>query len=186
MKSTTGKLITAGEFAQMPAPADGSRQELVRGVIETMPPAQGPHGACCSRLDRRLGRFVEEHRLGEVFANDTGFVTEHDPDSVRGADVAFWSRQRLPQVPKEDYIDLPPDLAVEVVSPNDHYSRVQRKVRHYLDCAVRLIWVIDPIDRSVTVYRSRQQASILTENGTLSGEEVVPGFSCPVAELFPE
>ena len=84
--------------------------------------------------------------------------------------MSFWSRERLPEIP-EGYIEIPPDLAVEVVSPSDHYSRAQKKVRHHLTHGVRLVWVVDPQDRSVTVYRSRQQATILEENDTLSGED---------------
>jgi Uma2 family endonuclease len=184
MKATTGKLITAEEFARMPDPLDGSRQELVRGVIETMPPPGGVHGLTCSRVDRRLGNFVEEHGLGFVFANDTGFVSERGPDTVRGPDVSFWSKERLPVVP-EGYIEVPPDLAVEVVSPSDHFSRTWKKVREYIDKGVRLIWVVDPLDRSVTVYRSLKDVSVLAETQTLDGGDVVPGFSCRVAELFP-
>jgi Uma2 family endonuclease len=184
MKSTTGKLITAEEFARLPNPPDGSRQELVRGVIETMPPPGGLHGLCCSRVDRRLGNFVEERDLGHVFVNDTGFVSERDPDTVRGPDVSFWRKERLQEIP-EGYIEIPPDLAVEVVSPNDRYSRIRRKVREYLAKGVRLIWVVDPLDRSVTVYRALEDEVILTETEMLDGVDVVPGFSCCVADLFP-
>jgi Uma2 family endonuclease len=183
MATVAQKLITAEEFFRMPQPPDGSQQELVRGVIITMPPPAARHGACCSKIDRRLGNFVEANRLGTVFANDTGFISERDPDTVRGPDVSFWSRERLPELP-EGYIPIAPDLIVEVVSPSDHYSRVQRKVREYLQRGVRMIWVVDPEDRSVTVYRSHQQVAILEENATLSGEDVLPGFTCPVAELF--
>jgi Uma2 family endonuclease len=184
MATVTGKLITAEEFARMPDPPDGSRQELVQGEIITMPPPGGLHGACCSKVDRRLGNFVEANKLGTVTSNDTGFISERDPDTVRGPDISFWSRERLPEVP-EGYIEVPPDLAIEVVSPNDHYSRVQQKVRHHLTHGVRLVWVVDPTDRSVTVYRSLQQAIILQEKETITGEDVLPGFSCLVADFFP-
>lgn len=183
--TTTGKLITAEEFSRMPDPPDGSKQELVRGVIVTMPPPKGLHGYTCSRVDRRVGNFVDSHGLGHVFANDTGFVTERDPDTVRGPDVSYWSKTRLPEIPKDEYIDIPPDLAVEVVSPSDHFTRINRKVIEYLDKGVRLIWVVDPEDRTVTMYRSRTNYAILTENETLDGGDVLPGFSCKVAELFP-
>jgi Uma2 family endonuclease len=183
MTTAARKLITAEEFFRMPEPADGSRQELIRGVVVTMPPPGGRHGACCSKINRRLGNFVEDQRSGTVFANDTGFVTERDPDTVRGPDVSYWSRERLPEVP-EGYIEIAPDLAVEVVSPGDHFSRVQKKVRHYLTRGVRMIWVVDPEDRSVTVYRSEEQIRILQETAVLSGEDVLPGFSVPVADLF--
>src|SRR5690242_19169627 len=156
MATVTDKLITAEEFFQMPEPADGSKQELVKGRIETMPPPGGLHGACCSKIDRRLGNFVDSTNGGTVCANDTGFISERDPDTVRGPDISYWSKERLPVVPK-GYIEIPPDLAVEVVSPHDHYSRVQKIVRHHLTHGVRLLWVVDLEDRSVTVYRSLQQ-----------------------------
>src|SRR6185312_6034386 len=140
MTTTTQKLITAEEFARMPNPLDGSQQELVRGVIITMPPPGARHGACCSRINRRLANFVEDNNLGTVFANDTGFVTTRTPDSVRGPDISFWSRTKLPEVP-EGYIEVAPDLVVEVVSPSDRYMRIQQKINEYLEKGVRLIWI---------------------------------------------
>jgi Uma2 family endonuclease len=178
------KLMTAEEFARLPDPPDGSHQELVQGVVLTLPPPGAPHGLCCSKIDRRLGAFVEAHQLGLVFSNDTGFVIEHDPDTVRGADVAFWSRERLPELPK-GYIGVPPDLAVEVISPEDHFSRFNRKVAQYLAHGVRELWVVDPEDRSVTVYRPDKLLRIFGNSDTLSCEDILPGFSCRVADLFP-
>jgi Uma2 family endonuclease len=168
----------------MPDPPDASRQELVCGIIITIPPPGGLHGAVCSRISRRLGNFVEANKLGTVTCNGTGFISARDPDTVRGPDISFWSRERLPEVP-EGYIEVPPDLAIEVVSPNDHYSRVQQKVRHHLSHGVRLVWVVDPMDRSVTVYRSLQQAIILQEKEIIAGEDELSGFSCLVADFFP-
>jgi Uma2 family endonuclease len=184
MATATQKLLTAEEFRNLPDPPDGSQQELIRGVVVTMPPPGGRHGACCSKIDRRLGLYVETQQLGTVFVNDTGFVTERDPDTVRGPDVSFWSKERLPEVP-EGYITAAPDIAVEVVSPSDHFTRLQNKVRHYLTHGVRLVWVVDPEDRSVTVYRSLTQVAILTENDTLTGGDVLPGFSVAVRDLLP-
>ena len=131
MATVSQRLITAEEFARMPDPPDGSQQELVQGMIVTMPPPGGRHGACCSRIGRRVGNHVDDHGLGTVTSNDTGFITERNPDTVRGPDISFWKKARLPEVP-EGYIEIPPDLAIEVVSPNDHYSRVQKRVRHFL------------------------------------------------------
>jgi Uma2 family endonuclease len=182
--TTTGKLITAEEFFLMPNPPDGSRQELVRGVVITMPPPGGRHGVCCLRVGRRIGNYVDENRLGTTASNDTGFISERGPDSVRGPDVSFWSKERLTEVP-EGYIEISPDLAVEVVSPSDHFSRINRKIREYLDKGVRLIWIVDPEDRTVTVYRTGQESTILTESQTLDGADVLPGFSCKVADLLP-
>jgi Uma2 family endonuclease len=184
MATVSQKLITAEEFAKMPDPPDGSKQELVRGVVETMPPPGGQHGACCSKIDRRLGNFVDDGHRGTLTCNDTGFIIERDPDTVRGADVAFWSFERLPEVP-EGYIEIAPDLAVEVVSPSDHYSRIRKRIQEHLKRGVRLLWIVDPADRSITVYRSFQQETILGDNDTITGEDVLPGFTCKVADLLP-
>jgi Uma2 family endonuclease len=184
MSTATQKLITAEEFFHMPEPPDGSRQELVRGVIETMPPPGGQHGYTCAKISRQIGNYVEDRQLGTVVCNDTGWISERAPDTVRGPDVSFWHRQRLPVIPK-GYIEVTPDLVVEVVSPSDHYARIQKKVKHYLEKGVRLVWVMDPEDRSVTVYRAERMMSILSENETLGGEDVLPDFTCRVAELFP-
>jgi Uma2 family endonuclease len=167
----------------VPEPADGSQQELIRGVIVTMPPPKGRHGVCCSKLNRLIGNHVEANRLGNTTSNDTGWITERGPDTVRGPDVAFWSYQRAPEVP-EGYYQVPPDLAVEVVSPSDTHTRVQEKVRHYLKHGARMVWVVDPELRIVTVYRKQTESRTLEETDTLSGEDVLPGFSCKVADLF--
>lgn len=184
MATASTRLITAEEFFKMPSPPDGSRQELIQGVVVTMPPPGGRHGVCCLKVGRKLGNFVDEHQLGTVTCNDAGFITERDPDTVRGPDVAFWRKARLPEVPP-GYIELSPDLAVEVVSPDDHFARVQRKVVHYMTHGVALLWVVDPDDRSVTVYRPGQEMRILEEAETLTAEDLLPGFSCRVADLFP-
>ena len=117
--ATETKLLTAEEFFLLPNPGDGSQQELVRGEIITMPPPGGLHGVSCSKADRRIGNFVEGKDCGTVTANDTGFITERGPDSVRGPDVAYWSKEPLPVVPV-GYIEIAPDMLVEVLSPSTH------------------------------------------------------------------
>lgn len=183
MTTTAQKLITAEEFARMPNPPDGSQQELVQGVVITMPPPGGRHGVCCLKIGRRIGNYVDEHNLGTTASNDTGFITERDPDSVLGPDICFWGRERLPEVP-EGYIEIAPDLVVEVISPSDRYARIQNKVNEYLEKGVRLIWVMDPEDRSAAVLRGGQKMKVLSENDMLTGEDVLPGFSCRVGDLF--
>jgi Uma2 family endonuclease len=183
MSAVTQKLITAEEFMSVPDPPDGSKQELVRGVIVTMPPPKGRHGVCCMSTGYIVYGFVSANRLGHVTCNDAGFVSERAPDTVRGPDVAYWSIQRVPEVP-EGYFEVPPDLAIEVVSPSDTHVRLQEKVRHYLKHGVRMVWLIDPELRIVTVYRTTNEARTLEETDTLGGEDVLPGFSCPVARFF--
>ena len=179
------KLLTAEEFAALPHPLDGSRQELVQGVVIAMPPPGAYHGVCCNRIGRKLGNFADDHNLGFVANNDSGVILERAPDTVRGPDVAFWSRERLPTLPLQGYPEVPPDLVAEVLSPSDVFSSVLRKVRLYLQAGVRIVWIVVPEDRSVTVFRPGVPEIILGERETLTGDDVLPGFSCVVGGLFP-
>ncbi len=185
MSTATAQLITAEEFFRMPAPPDGSLQELVRGRVETMPPPSTYHGVCCMEIGFRMRLYLKEHPIGWVASNDSGFITERDPDTVRGPDLSFWTRERLPQLPMEGYVALAPDLVAEVLSPHDFFARFQRKLLHYLHHKVRLIWVLVPDDRSVGVYRPGCDPVLLSNSDELTGDDVLPGFRCRVSELFP-
>lgn len=182
---TQGRLLTAEEFARLPQPEDGSQQELVKGVVVTMPPPSFYHGLCCNRIGRKLGNFVDEGRLGFVTNNDSGVILARAPDTVRGPDLAFWRRERMPEPQRTGYPDIAPDLVVEVLSPSDVFPQILRKVQQYLRAGTQEVWVVVPEDRSVTVCRPGQEQVILGNGETLSGGEVLPGFSCPVGELFP-
>src|SRR5947207_5568040 len=133
--STTApaRLLTAEEFARLPQPDDGTLQELVNGVIVTMTPPGFYHGRVCSLIDRKLGVFIDAHNLGYITSNDSGVIVARNPDTVRGPDVAFWSRERLPDPPRHGYPEIAPDLVAEVMSPSDVFTRVQFKVQQYLD-----------------------------------------------------
>ena len=181
--ATTAKLVTAEELWRMPEPPDGSRYEVLQGELIQMTPAGARHGRTTLAVGTVLFTFVSEKGLGHVVSNDTGVFTEKDPDTVLAPDLAYWSRQRLPELP-EGFVEVPPDLAVEVVSPSDSQSYVHRKVLHYLDHEVPVVWVIDPKTRTVTVYRSRQDVCILGEAEEITGGDVLPGFSCRVGEFF--
>ena len=183
--ATRTRLLTAEAFALLPHPEDGSQQELIDGVVKTMPPPSFYHGQVCSRIDRKLGAFIEANQLGWITSNDSGVILAREPDTVRGPDLAFWSRQRMPEPPKTGYPDIAPDLVVEVLSPSDVFPQILRKVQQYLRAGVNEVWVVVPEDRSVTVCRSGQEQVILSNGETLSGGAVLPGFSCPVMELFP-
>jgi Uma2 family endonuclease len=175
--------ITIAEFERMPDPADGSKLELVRGEVVVMPPPKGKHGICCQRIGRFLGNHVEPAKLGWVTTNDTGVVLERGPDTVRGPDVAFWSIKRQPEMP-EGYFLIPPDLAVEVLSPDDRRKDVRAKIKEYLFYSVPLVWLVDPETRTVTVYSGSMRGTEFDENDTLDGGDVLPGFSCKVSDLF--
>jgi len=181
--STTTQLITADDLLRMPD--NGLHYELAKGKLIAMPPAGNLHGKWAMRLGWRLAQHVESHPLGVVFAAATGFKLASDPDTVRGVDIAFVSQQRVDEVGDvEGYWPGAPDLAVEVVSPGDTYTAVEEKVAEYLDAGAKAVWVVNPRRRSITVYRSLSDITILTEQDTLDAGDVVPGFRCRVGEVF--
>ena len=184
MTPVATKLITAAEFARMPDPPDGSKEELVRGEIVTMPAPGFRHGRVQVNTAFVLETFVRGHPIGRITV-ESGLQTEFDPDTVRGPDVAFWNFERLPadKVP-EVYPDIAADFCVDVLSPSTTRAGIQAKVREYLKRGVRMVWVVDPEDRNVTVYRRPDEGRVFWDTAALSGEDVLPDFSCPVAELF--
>jgi Uma2 family endonuclease len=181
---TQQKLLTAEEFFLLPDPGDGSQQELVRGEVITMPPPGGLHGVTCSKVDRKIGAFIDAGPGGTLACNDTGFVTEREPDSVRGPDIAYWTRERLGEVPVS-YIETPPDMLVEVLSPSNTTRQIRSKLIEYFARGVRLVWVVAPEDRTLTIYRTPDEGRVLHETATVTGDDVLPGFTCRVSELLP-
>jgi Uma2 family endonuclease len=181
--STTPTLTTADELFMMPD--DGFRYELVRGEARRMPPAGSEHGAVIMNIGTPLDQFVKAHSLGVVFGAETGFRIASNPDTVRAPDLAFVRRERIPEagIPKEFWPGAP-DLAVEVISPSDTYTEVEEKVNDWLDAGTRLVLVLNPRTRTVTVHTSRTNVTRLTEADLLTGGEVLPGFTCRVSELF--
>jgi Uma2 family endonuclease len=181
--AATTQTMTADELLKLPR--GQFRYELVEGELRQMLPAGHNHGRIAARLAGILFRHVDEHDLGEVYAAETGFKLKSDPDTVRGPDVSFVSRERAEGVGESrGYFPGAPDLAVEVVSPDDTVREVEEKVAEWLEYGTRLVWVVSPKLHAVTVYRSLIDIETLTENDTLDGGQVVPGFSCPVARLF--
>ena len=180
---TTSKLVTADELLHMPD--DGWRYELLEGWLVKMAPAGRVHSRYAGRTGFRLCQYVEAHKLGEVSATGTGFILATDPDTVRAPDVAFVSRERIEEVEETPgYWPFAPDLAVEVISPNDTYTEVESKVFQWLDAGTRAVVVVDPWRKSVTVYRSRSDITVLTGDDVLEVDDVVPGWILPMGELF--
>ena len=176
-------LLTAEEFAALPS--EGLRLELVRGEISAMPPAFDDHGKSTMRLGGLATHYVLEHDLGEVYAAETGFLLARNPDTVRAPDFAFIAKDRLPPSrPKPGWVEVVPDLVAEVVSSGDRISEVHEKVRMWLDAGVRLVWVVFPAPRVIEAHRAGRDVVTLREGGALDGEDVVPGFSAPVALIF--
>lgn len=162
----------------------GKTAELVRGVLIVREPPGTGHGARAARLTVRVANFVERQNLGEVFAQDTGFKIERDPDTVRAPDVAFVARERLVQIPEQGYAELAPDLVAEILSPGDRPGEVLEKVGQWLDAGVRLVWVLDQRRRDARIYRADGTMSSLTANDELDGEDVLPGFRCPLRDIL--
>ncbi len=176
--------MTAEELWEMPE-VPGKRFELVRGKLREMPGAGVLHAEIVTILLFLLRPFVAERGLGRVYGDGLAYVIRRDPDTVRVPDVSFVSQARLPEggVP-EGFMPLSPDLAVEIVSPADTANEVHEKVRSYLESGVRLVWVLWPRHRAVSVYSEGDGYRELGSEDELEGGEVLPGFRVKVSQLF--
>ena len=154
--------------------------EYVKGALIPMPPTSGEHGDISSNINWYLDSHVRTNQLGRVYTSDTGFQIG---DRVLMPDIAFVS-STLPPEDRHRAFTIPPDLAVEVVSRTDIQYNVAEKALVYLSAGVRLVWVVEPGGKTVTVYRSETDIKLLTRDDTLNGDDVVEGFSCQVAQLF--
>ena len=177
------KPVTAEELLR--TPDYGLRRELVRGEVRTMAPAGYEHGRISHNLALALGRHVHDHDLGAVVAAEIGFKISGDPDTVRAPDVAFVWRKRAPTAGAvSGFWPDAPDLVAEVVSPNDTFSEVEEKVEDWLAAGARMVLIVNPRGRTVTVRRPENGIEILTEEEIIQGGEVVPGWTLPVADVF--
>jgi len=163
------------------------RRELVNGEVIEMPPVGGMHGDVAGRAFRRLAEHVDRHGGGKVVVGEVGFILNlpYDPERVRAPDIAFISTARLPegQLPR-GFVRGAPDLVVEVLSPSDSPTDLQQKMRDWLEGGVRLVWLIAPEAKTVTVYRPDGSARLLRERESLDGEDVLPGLRIIVADLL--
>lgn len=161
----------------------GQPYELVDGEAVYVAPAGYEASNIALRLGAYLILFVEENDLGGVTAADGGYTL--DDDNMRAPDVAYVRKERLVTQPDlKKFVVGAPDLAAEVVSPTDRAADVQNKVRLYLERGVRLVWVVYPGTREVVIHRPDRTAQTLTATDMLNGEDVLPGFTLPLATLF--
>jgi Uma2 family endonuclease len=179
---STAQHMTADELLHLKLP--GKCAELVRGVLVVREPPGYLHGAITAELASLLKNFVDANKLGQVLAAETGFKLTDDPDTVRAADISFVCRERLPDPPPDGYAALAPDLVVEVLSPGDRPGEVLAKIGDWLEAGCRLVWVVDPQRRHVRIYRADGSEAVIGERALLDGEDVVPGFTCPVASFL--
>lgn len=175
-------LMTADELLHTSIP--DKHVELVRGVLVVREPAGSTHGLVVMNLGAELTVFVKHAHAGGVFAAETGFKVTTDPDTVRAPDIAFVSRERMPPPDDTGYPALAPDLVVEVLSPGDRPGEVLAKVADWLSAGTRVVWVVEPQRRLARVYRQDGSETIVTAEGALDGEDVLPGFSCPLASIL--
>lgn len=178
---STTVLLTAEDLAAIP---EDERGELIEGVMQPVTPAQGTHSDIVGRLQEALGPQVRPRRLGRM-GPERGFLLRTDPDTVLAPDLSFVARER--DVDDDAVVGFPriaPDLAVEVKSPGDTYPELLRRVAIYLEAGVRLVWIVDPARRSVTVYAGDGATRVLGMDDVLDGGDVLPGFALPLADLF--
>ena len=180
MSAVLNQPVTADELFHMPD--DGNRYELVKGELRMAPPPGSEHGLITMNLAGPLHQHVKSNKLGVVFASETGFQLEHDPDTVRAPDIAFVTAERVERT--TGYLSGSPDLVVETLSPSDRISEVEEKVAAWLEGGARLVWVVSPKLHTVTVYRSFTDIVTLTEKDRLDGGDVVPGFVMNISEIF--
>jgi Uma2 family endonuclease len=178
------RLLTIEEFIALPA--SGRPTELIRGRVVEMNPPYSYHGYVCGKVTLIIGGFIQANHLGYVTSNDSGVITERDPDTLRGADFTFHSYAKVPKgkLPKRGYIDVAPDLIAEVRSPSDSWKYVLAKVADYLNAGVVVVCVLDPERETATVYRADQPEVTLAKEESLEIPDLLPGLSAKVKQFF--
>jgi Uma2 family endonuclease len=180
-------LMTAEEFARLTDPP-GVRTELIRGRVVELPPAKTDHSGIAIEIAFHLRTFVGTNRLGRV-TGEGGYLLSRDPDTVRGPDAAFVAASRLPggRLRRGQYFEGPPDLAVEVISPDDRESDVADKVSVWLDAGARRVWEVRPRTETVTIHTAGDPPRTLGAGDSLTSADAgfpVEGFALPVADIF--
>ncbi len=174
------KLITGEELLEM---GDIGPCELIDGRIVPMSPTGDEHGIVEIKLGGRLDSFVTERQLGWVMGGGVGIYVRRNPDRVRGADVVFISKERLPE-PRGKFLEVAPELVVEIMSPDDRWQNVRDKLEEYFSIGVQWVWVVEPANRAVLVFHSPTEVEKFDEDDTLRGEDLLEGFELPVPNLF--
>jgi len=182
--SVADTLLTAEDLLQMPR--DDWRYELVEGVLHRMPPPGFEHGAIAAQFGGLLFAHVNQHKLGRVLAAETGFQISSNPDTVRAPDVAFVTYERLRQADfdRRQYFPGAPDFLVEVLSPADSYSDVEKKVAGWLSAGAKLVVLADPAKELLFAHRPGKPVQILSKEDTLDASDVVSGWQVPVRDIF--
>lgn len=180
---STQTLITAADFEKI---ADGLGPcELVRGEVVRLSPGGYEHNRAVSNAHGLLWSWARQSRQGRALTKETGLIVGRDPDTVRGADVVYYSYRRLPQgsAPR-GFVATPPDLVVEIVSERQSWRQAVTKAGEYLNMGVDRVWLVDFKTQRIHVYRPDTEPVILNRGDILADETVLPGFRCQVDDLF--
>jgi Uma2 family endonuclease len=181
-------LFTARDLATLPD--DARRYELVEGKLVQMPPTGFEHGSLATKIISILDAFVRDRHLGRVVASETGFLLSQpgEPDTVLAPDAAFVAAARIPPPGSPDrqgFARLAPDLVVEIASPNQRQREMSAKARHWLAAGTRIVWIVWPSSQQVDVWRQKRDTpTTLSIGDEIDGEDVLPGFTCPLSVLF--
>lgn len=185
MSELQTKDLTGEDLLTISANNPDTRYELIEGELIEMPPTGLEHGKFEFRIAKLIDRFVEEHRLGTVMTGEVGYHTRSDDKTVRAADVAFASYERMPQdETPSNYGNIAPELIVEIVSPNDSATKIEEKVNEWLDFGVSLVWIVYPKTKHIHVFTHDRSGTILRSDDTLTGADVLQGFKVAVSDLF--
>ncbi len=175
-----GLTLTLDEYESSRAWKD---HELVRGELQRVSPASGKHGFFEIEIAFALRSYLQHHPCGSLYGGEAGFILSRNPDTVRGADVAYLVREKAQRVPDTGFVPFAPDLVVELVSPNDRYGEVMAKVGDWLNGGTQVVWVVDYRRKTVEVCKIAS-IRLFTESDVLTAEELLPGFSLPLSQLF--
>lgn len=179
--STNQATMTAEELLAL---GDIGRCELVEGELLRLSPGGFEHGTVAMQIGSMIAEYVDRHHLGLVTAAETGFRIARNPDTVRAPDAGFVTASRVSAMPRRGFFEGAPDLAVEVVSPDDRWSEVTAKAAAWVQAGTKLVWVVDPPNRTITVYAPSLSVRVLGEQDTLEAGDVIPGFRVAVSEVF--
>jgi len=184
MSTTSTALMTAEELMELPH-GEGFRYELINGELEKTMSAGFPHGRITMRLAGPLSEFIWTHDLGEILAAETGFQLTFGPDTVLAPDISFIAKERLAQVGEtERFWPAAPDLVVEVLSPSDRPSKVNRKTSLWLGYGAKQVWIVNPKNHTVTIYRSPSDATTFSGSDYLEAQDLLPGFTLSLERIF--
>jgi len=173
-------MYTAEEYAEL---EDDRRTELVRGVVQVLGPVVPAAGSAAAEIAYAIGNYLETHPIGVALAR-VGYVTERNPDTVRGPNASFLTYERAKNVKGDEFVQVAPDLAIEVLSPSNTEQEIAKKVAEYFAMGTRLVWIPNPMKRTVTVLAPDSLPHVLAGDEFLDGGDVLPGFRVEVKKLF--